>query len=113
MDMTILRNALLSLLLCAGCALAAETDDGDRKTRANDEIVSVTAVPDTVLSSAKQALPGAYFTKVTRQHRRDDRLYFRFDASQVGRYWVLLVRDDGEILEKYETSSAPPLGRNS
>ena len=108
-----LRNALLSLLLCTSGAFAQQGDDGDIKTRATDEVVSAEQVPEHILASAKKALPGAYFTRITRQHRRNDMLYFRFDASQVGRYYVLMVRDDGELLEKYETSAPPPSNRNS
>ena len=110
---TILRNALLSLLLCTSGAIAQQGDDGDVKMQATDEVVTVEQVPAHILASAKKALPGAYFNQVTRQLRRNDLLYFRFDASQVGRYYVLMVRDDGQIIEKYETSGPPPKRSNS
>lgn len=109
---TKLRGALLALLVCTSGAIA-QGDDGDIKTQVTDEVVAVEQVPEHILASAKQALPGAYFTQVTRQHKRNDILYYRFDASQVGRYYVLMVRDDGEVIEKYETSGPPSSSRNS
>ena len=105
-----LSAVFLTLAMASLTAIAQEEDDGDRKIWSTDEVIAVTEVPGFVMSSLQKEMPNVYVTQVTRQVRNDDSTRYRIDASQVGRYWVLVFRDDGEMLEKYESSGPPALG---
>lgn len=79
---------------------------------ANYQVVALGAVPDKVRQAAISARPGSYVTRVVRQLERNDNLQYRFFASQVGRYWVIVVRDDGELVEVYESPNPPRSDRD-
>ena len=100
---------LLAALLHASWALSQDEDvsssDGGR-----EQVIEVSKVPDFVMSSFKAEVPGAFVMRVMLQVLDDDTTRYRFDASQVGRYWVVVVRDDGELIEKYESAGPPRLG---
>lgn len=96
--MKLVRHSLIALLLAPVLAWAQGEDYME---------VSMNQVPEHVVRSAKSAKPGIYVTRVIRQMENDD-LTWTFYASQVGRYWVISVRDDGKLLEVYESPSAPP-----
>jgi hypothetical protein len=70
-------------------------------------VVSMNQVPERVRGTAMSAKPGIYVTRIVRLEENDD-LSYRFYASQVGRYWVIVVRDDGQLIDLYESPSAPP-----
>lgn len=105
--MKLMRNMAMLLLLTPMLAMAQAGDDGDVKTLSTDEVVSIEQVPERVAETARAAKPGAFFTRITRKLKRDDEFYYRFDASQVGRYWVIMVRTDGKLMEVYEETSPP------
>ena len=112
--MNIFKNSLLSmmtLVVLSGAAYAQ--DDGNVKTRTTDEIITSEQVPQNIMVTARKALPGAFFTRVTYKVKSDDHSYYRFDASQVGKYWVLVVRGDGEITEKYQSTGPVPSEEDS
>ena len=96
--MKLVRNSVIALLLAPLLAWAESEDYQE---------VSMNQVPERVVKTAKSAKPGIYVTRVIRQQDNDDLIY-NFYASQVGRYWVIVVREDGQLLEVYESPSAPP-----
>ena len=96
--MKLIKNSFFALLLVPVFAWASSEDYME---------VSMNQVPEHVVKTAKSAKPGIYVTRVIRQQDNDDLIY-NFYASQVGRYWVIMVRDDGQLLEVYESPSAPP-----
>lgn len=96
--MKLMKCTLLALLLAPLVALA---DSEDFK------VVSMKEVPERVAKTATSAKPGSYVTKIIRQ-QDNDQLTYSFYASQVGRYWVIVVRDDGELVDLYQSPSAPP-----
>jgi hypothetical protein len=103
----------LSMFLAGSIAWAQDADDGDLKTSTEDQVIPVSSVPAFVMATAQQAVPGMYVTQVTRQVQNDDTTRYRLDASQVGRFWVIVVRDDGVLLEKYESAGPPALGSDA
>ena len=96
--MKLIKYSLIALLL-APLLASAESEDYRE--------VSMNQVPEHVVKAAKSAKPGIYVTRVIQQQDNDDLIY-NFYASQVGRHWVIMVRDDGQLLEVYESPSAPP-----
>lgn len=101
--MKLMKCTMLALLLAPMLALA----DSDDFT-----VVSMRDVPERVSKTATSAKPGSYVMKIIRQ-QDNDQLTYNFYASQVGRYWVIVVRDDGELVDLYESPSAPPKLANS
>ncbi|MEM0955721.1 MAG: hypothetical protein AAGI24_16390 [Pseudomonadota bacterium] len=101
--------ALLASLL--GTSAAFAQDDEDRTSRTErEQVVAASAVPEFVMTTFQSEVPGAFVMRVMKQVLGDDTTRYRFDASQVGRYWVVVVRDDGELIEKYESAGPPELG---
>lgn len=96
--MKLIKNSFFALLLVPVFAWASSEDYME---------VSMNKVPEHVVRAAKSAKPGIYVTRVIRQMENDN-LTWIFYASQVGRYWVISVRDDGHLLDVYESPSAPP-----
>lgn len=96
--MKLMKTTIFALLIGPVLAWAASEDYAE---------VSMNQVPEHVVKTAKAAKPGIYVTRVIRQMENDD-LSWSFYASQVGRYWVIVVRDDGALLDVYESPSAPP-----
>ena len=94
-----LAKKLLMVLLLAPALSWANSEDY--------RVVTMNQVPERVREAALSAKPGIYVTRIVRLEENDD-LSFRFYASQVGRYWVIVVRDDGEVIDLYESPSAPP-----
>ena len=95
----------LMLMLVPSLALA---DDGEgTRNYFTEEVVVAESVPERVMEAARSAKPGAYFTRIKRKLKRNDEFYYYFDASQVGRYWVIVVRTDGKLMEVYEETSPP------
>ncbi len=111
--MSALKTLFLSLLLLAPAALAQEFDDGDSKTSSPDEYITEAALPDHVAVTVKREIPGAYITQVVRQVLGDDTTRYRVEASQVGVFWIVVVRDDGELIEKYQSAGPGPVGADS
>ncbi|MEP5766312.1 MAG: hypothetical protein ABJ308_17060 [Halieaceae bacterium] len=103
---------ILWLLLLLPLMAMAEADDGDSKQLSGDKVVALAAVPERVAVTAKRARPGAYFVRITQKLKSDDETYYVFDASQVGKYWVIKVRADGKLMEVYESPSAPTLSKD-
>lgn len=96
--MKLMKSILLALLLAPIVGLAESEDFME---------VSMNDVPERVAKTGTSAKPGSYVTKIIRQQSADQ-LTYNFYASQVGRYWVIVVRDDGELIDLYESPSAPP-----
>lgn len=105
--MKTIQTLLLALLLVPATLWAQEEDNGGEP---NEVLVPVDQVPERVMATAREARPGAYVTQAIRQLRRDDEFYYRLHASQVGRYWVISVRSDGELDRVFEAPGpAQPL----
>ncbi len=104
--MKFIRNTAMLLLLVPAAA-GVQADDGLIKSRSSDEIVNMDQVPEWVAETAREARPGSYVTRVTRKLKRDDEFYYQFDASQVGKFWVIVVRADGKLMDVYESPSPP------
>ncbi len=102
-----IQTMLLALFLAPAISWAQDTVEDQGASEPNEVVVSVNEVPERVLATARAAKPGAYITDVLRQLRRDDEYYYRLYASQVGRYWVIEVREDGELMRAFEAPSAP------
>ena len=106
------RSILFTLLIVPALGLAQEADDEAGYAEDEDRVIPVAAVPQPVLSSAKAAKPNAYFMRITRKLDEDDETYYVFNASQVGKYWIITVRADGELIATSEESEAPNLSRD-
>ncbi len=94
-----LAKQILMVLLLAPALSWAQSEDYQE--------VKMNQVPERVRQAALSAKPGIYVTRIVRLEENDN-LSYRFYASQVGRYWVIAVRDDGKLLDVYESPSAPP-----
>ena len=101
--MKTIQTLLLSLLLVPAMLWAQEESAGEP----NEVVVAVSEIPANVMATAREAKPGAFVTQALRQLRRNDETYYRMYASQVGRYWVIVVRADGELVRVFETPKAP------
>ncbi len=106
------RSILFTLLFVPALGLAQEADDEAGYAEDDDKVISVAAVPQHVLATAKTAKPNAYFMRITRKLDEDDETYYVFNASQVGKYWIITVRADGELIATSEESEAPNLSRD-
>lgn len=108
---TLTRNILCTLLLVPALGLAQDADN-DGRGGDDDRVIQQSAVPPQVLSTAKAAKPSAFFLRITRKLDEDDETYYVFNASQVGKYWIVTVRADGELVSVSEESEAPNLSRD-
>ena len=102
------RSILFTLLLVPALGLAQD-DDNDGLTGEDERVIPASAVPSQVLSTARAAKPSAYFMRITRKLDEDDDTYYVFNASQVGKFWVVTVRADGELVSVDEESKGPDL----
>jgi hypothetical protein len=98
--MKTIQTLLLALLLVPSALWAQETEP-------TEVAVPVNQVPEHVMDTAREAKPGAFVTQALRQLKRDDEYYYRLYVSQVGRYRVIVVREDGELDRVFEAPSAP------
>lgn len=96
--MKLMKGIVLALLLAPVLAQAGSEDF---------KVVSMKEVPERVARTATSAKRGSYISKIIQQ-QVNDQLTYNFYASQVGRYWVIVVRDDGELIDLYESPSPPP-----
>ena len=103
------RCLWFTMLLIPALGLAQEADDDDGYAEDDDRVVQAAAVPAQVMSTARSARPNAYFMRITQKLDEDDDTYYVFNASQVGKYWVVTVRADGELMSVNEESEAPNL----
>lgn len=104
----LLSYGLVALLMPA-LVLADVDDEEDRaKAAAMGEEASMSRgqVPPKVLAAASKAKPGAFFSDI-RRSLRDDNTYYTFYASQVGKYYVIVVREDAQVMEVDEEGEAP------
>lgn len=101
--MKMIQTLLLSLVLLPSMLWAQQNGAGEP----NELVVAVSDIPEHVMATAKQAKPGAFVTQALKQLRRNDETYYRLYASQVGRYWVIVVRADGELERVFETPTPP------
>ncbi len=107
--MKTIQTLLLALLLMPA-ALWAQGGGDEGEGEPIEVMVAVNQVPERVMATAREAKPGAYVTQAIRRLYRDDSYYYRLHASQVGRYWVIVVRDDGELDRVFESPNpAKPL----
>jgi hypothetical protein len=105
--MWIAKGLSLTLMLVSFTALGQDDDNTFERYWPEDEVVAAETLPAHVMATIKANKPRAFITEVQRQFRSDDTLYYRVKASEVSRFWVLLIRDDGELIELYE-QPAPP-----
>jgi len=83
----------------------AQSDD----SVSTDIVVAAEDVPQAVMQAAKDAKPSAYIMRITRRQSWDDQTYYDFNASQVGKYWMIRVRADGKLVSVGEESDPPVL----
>ncbi len=105
--MRTMKIITLALMLVSGAVLGQTDNDVNERDRPADQVVALEGLPAHVKAAIKAAKPNAFVTKVERQLRRDDTLYYRVNASEVDRFWVMLIRDDGELMELYEQPVPP------
>lgn len=101
--MKTIQMLLLSLVLVPSMLWAQDEGAGEP----NEVVVAVSEIPEQVMATAKEAKPGAFVTQALKQLRRNDETYYRIYASQVGRYWVIVVRADGELVRVFESPNPP------
>ncbi|MDJ0878802.1 MAG: hypothetical protein QNI86_09335 [Halieaceae bacterium] len=101
--MKTIQMLLLSLVLVPSMLWAQDEAAGEP----NEVVVAVSDIPERVMATAKEAKPGAFVTQALKQLRRNDETYYRIYASQVGRYWVIVVRADGELVRVFESPNPP------
>ncbi len=105
-----IQTLLLALLLVPAVSWAQLDDDDRPADEPREVMVPVSTVPDNIVQTAQAAKPGAFITQVIRQLHHDDEYFYRFYASQVGRYWVIVVRADGVLDAVFEAPGpAEPL----
>lgn len=110
------RKYLLALSLLPALGLAQGSEPGaeiNEDPGYPDEIVvQVADVPEHVVEVADEVRPGAYYARIRKIWSDDDELYYVFDASQVGKYWIIRVRNDGKLISVNEESEAPNFSRD-
>ncbi len=102
-DMKKLQTLLLALLMVPALGWAQGVDVNEP----NEVMVPVNEVPAVVMETARAAKPGAFVTQAIRRLDRHDDYYYSLSASQVGRYWVIEVRADGELHKVFESPEPP------
>lgn len=96
------------LLGALSTASAAQSVDVDNYRSEDSGEIPVGQVPASVMQAALDAKPGVYITRVTRDLEADDDHYYTFEASQTGRYWIIVVRADGTVTKVREEEDPPP-----
>ena len=104
-----IRHLLLAFLFVPLLGHGQERDDDMGSAEPDEIVIPVSAVPPRILATAKKAKPSAYIIRVRRQLGDDDETYYAFNVSQVGKYWTISVRADGELMEVSEEGEPPVL----
>jgi hypothetical protein len=104
----IVKGILLAALMLPTLGVAQEADH-DGRVNEDERVVTAAQVPALVMATAKSAKPGSFFMRIMRKLDEDDETYYVFNASQIGKYWVITVRADGELVSLNEESGPPNL----
>ncbi len=99
---------LFALLLLP--ALVVADEDDEERTEGEEMALTREEVPPRVMAAAKRAKEGAFYSHIQRSVRDDDNTYYTFDASVVGRYFTIVVREDGTVISVEEEGGRPASG---
>lgn len=101
----IMSGVLCAALWVSGAALA----DEETGNNVADSVygLPVSEVPESVMATVKNKQAGVYITNVNREQWSNDEVYYRIEGSQVGRFYVFLVRADGYLRSFDEENEAP------
>ncbi len=94
------------LCFVASAAVAQGNDSESVDSRDTIEL-AMSQVPAKILEVAKKARAGIHLTRVRRDLEADDDYYYVFDGTRVNKFWTIIVRADGELIELSQEEQAP------